>query len=131
MLARQFPITQLCPDGPMLDGQLGEREVSRIPGCKPCADGKRGSADEAVALTERDPLLRFLSAPGPGADTFSAPETRHAEPAKQSARCVRFGRMQAANELLDIYGRCQRNITTPFDPLQTSPHVGFAAKGSQ
>ncbi len=78
MLARQFPITQLCPDGPILDGQLGEREVSRIPGCKPCADGKRGSADEA--------------------------------------------------ELLDIYGRCQGNITTPFDPLQTSPHVGFAAK---
>ena len=126
--ARQFPIKRLRPDGPVLDGQLLEREVFRIPGREPCADGKRGSPDEAVALTERDPLLRFLSPPGPGVDPFSAPEGRHAEPTKQSVSSIRFGGVQATNELLDVDGRGQRDVADSLDLLETSPDSRSASE---
>ena len=113
----------------MLDGQLVEGEVPRVPRSKSCSGRDRGSADKAVALAESDPTLSALPAPSARLYPFEPAKPGDVQPLKQALGGFLFVRAQPADQLFDVDRAGQRRLSTTLDRVEPSQHSPTPAQG--
>ena len=87
---------------PVLDLELGHREVAGIPRGKAGSNPKCGGGDQAVGLAEGRPLCRELRAPEPGPFALDPSQRRDPQRAQQLPHGPHILRPCAAPDLLDV-----------------------------
>jgi len=121
---RHERIRHLLADWPVLDPELGHREVLRVAGCEPTADGERSGRDKTIRLGQRHATGGKPPPPGPGAPPLLRPERHDAQPLEERSGSSLLRLAKAPHDFLNVDGARMRLIAGLAQEPQATDRSG-------